>query len=277
MHLSALFVYPVKSLRGCAVASVEIDSLGPVGDRRFMVVDATGRFLTQRTLPRMALIGTALAADTLTLSAEGAAPLDVPRRSQADAPLRSVSVWQSEGLKAEDCGEPAATWLQAVLGCVCRLVRIGPAFRRPVRKLPADFGPAATPLVSFADGYPFLVLGEASLADLNDRLAGHGEDPLPVDRFRPNLVIAGGTPYAEDAWPRFRLGEVVFRNAGPCARCAITTTDQSTAQRGREPLRTLATYRRDAADPTNVNFGRNLIAEAPGGVLRVGDPVEFLD
>lgn len=272
MRLSSLFIYPVKSLRGCAVEAASVDDLGLIGDRRFLVVDEDGRFLTQRTLPRMALVETALTTDALTLSAPANGAIRVPRAPDPHASLRSVTVWKSEGLLAEDCGSAAAAWLSDFLGANCRLVRIGEKFLRPILKQTAGPGDR----VSFADAYPFLVISEASLADLNDRLAERGEDALPMNRFRPNLVVSGCDAYAEDAWPRFRIGAVVFRAAGPCARCIVTTTDQLTAERGKEPLRTLATYRRDPADPTDVNFGQNLIHETKSGTLRIGDPLELL-
>ena len=272
MTLSGLFLYPVKSLRGCSVATAEVDDLGIVGDRRFLVVDENGRFLTQRVLPRMALIETALSAETLTLRAMGAGDCTVARRADGEAPLRSVSIWKSEGLLAEDCGDDAARWLSDFLATKCRLVRIGEKFRRPVLK------PAAGPgdLVMFSDSCPFLVISEASLADLNDRLVAQREDALPMNRFRPNLVVAGAAAFAEDAWTRFRIGGIVFHAAGPCTRCVMTTTDQATAERGKEPLRTLARYRRNAEDPSDVNFGQNLIHETKRGTLRVGDAVEIM-
>ena len=267
MHLSGLFIHPVKSLRGCAVPAADVDALGLVGDRRFMVVDAAGRFLTQRTLPRMALIETDLGPEALILSVPGQGGVSVPLHAPRDSrPTVAVTVWGSTGLATEDCGEAAAAWLGYFLGTPCLLVRIGGAFHRPLLKpgkaLPGD-------LTSFADSYPFLVIGEASLADLNDRL----DEPLPMNRFRPNLVVAGGAAFAEDTWTRVRIGNVDFRAGGPCARCVVTTTDQATAGRGPEPLRTLARYRRDATDPTNVNFGQNLIHETKSGTLRLGDPV----
>ncbi|MBI4626559.1 MAG: MOSC domain-containing protein [Verrucomicrobia bacterium] len=272
MHLSGLFIHPVKSLRACAVASAGVDALGLVGDRRFMVVDDSGRFLTQRTLPRMSLVATALDVDTLTLSAARAGSIVVPRLPDSRAPLHTVSVWKSENLQAEDCGDAAAAWLSDFLATRCRLVRIGVAFHRDVLK------PTARPddTVNFADGYPFLVISEASLADLNDRLAAQGEETLPMDRFRPNLVVTGCAAFAEDNWVRFRIGGVVFRAGGPCARCVVTTTDQLTAERAPEPLRTLATYRRDPADPSDVNFGQNLLHETKSGALRIGEAVTLL-
>jgi hypothetical protein len=271
--LSGLFLYPVKSLRGCRVGMAEVDGLGLVGDRRFMVVDADGSFLTQRTLPRMALVTPSLTPDRLALSAPGAGNIEIPRASDPAAPLRTVRVWKSTELAAEDCGDLAAAWLGDFLGVKCRLVRAGPAFHRPVLK-PGKARPGD--LLAFADGYPLLAISEASLDDLNDRLAAQAIDPVPMDRFRPNLVLAKCPAFAEDSWARFRIGPIVFRAGGPCGRCVVTTTDQLTGERSREPLRTLANYRRDAADPTDVNFGQNLLIETGTGALQVGDPVEIL-
>jgi uncharacterized protein YcbX len=273
MHLSGLFLYPVKSLRGLSVTTATVDALGLVGDRRFLIVDDTGRFLTQRTLPRMAQVSTALDATHLTLTAEGAGNVRVALAPDPAAPLRTVSIWKSEGLQAEDCGEAAAAFLRDFLSTPCRLVRIGPAFHRPVLK------PAARPgdIYHFGDGAPVLVIGEASLADLNDRIVAHGEEPVPMSRFRPNLVVAGCPAFAEETWTRFRVGSAIFRDAGPSARCLVTTTDQLTGERGREPLRTLATFRRDPRDPADVIFGQNLINESKAGALRLGDRVELLE
>ncbi len=269
MHLSALFLYPVKSLRGCSVTAADVDALGLVGDRRFLVVDENNRFLTQRALPRMALIATELNSTALTLTAENAGGISVNRATDPAAPLRRVNVWKSDDLLAEDCGDAPAAWLSDFLQTKCRLVRGGAKFRRPVLKSAA--GP--DDLVTFADSVPFLVVSEASLADLNDRLAAQGEEALPMNRFRTNLVISGCEAFAEDNWPRFRIGPISFRAAGPCARCPVTTTDQFTGARGKEPLRTLAGYRRDPVDSTDVNFGQNLVHETKSGTLRVGDAV----
>jgi uncharacterized protein YcbX len=268
MHLASLFLYPVKSLRGFAVPRAEIDALGFVGDRRFLLVDAHNQFLTQRTLPRMALIETALTAHDLVLRAPHGGSCAVPLRAAAPAELLSVRVWKSEGLLAEDCGVEVAVWLSDFLRQPCRLVRIGEKFHRPVLK------PGARPgdVFNFADGCPFMILSEASLADLNARL----DEPLPFDRFRPSFVIGGCDAFAEDTWTRFRIGAVTFRAAGPCSRCVVTTTNQLTAERSKEPLRTLAMYRRDKDDPTDVNFGQNVIHETKSGTLRVGAAVELL-
>jgi uncharacterized protein YcbX len=273
MHLSGLFIYPVKSLRGFAVTGAEVDSLGLAGDRRFMVVDENHVMLTQRSHPRMALVTTGLGPANLKLAADGAGSISVSRFSDPHAPLRSVAVWKTDGLLAEDCGDAPAAWLSDVLRVKCRLVRVGEKFLRPVLA-PNIAGPGD--VVGFADAFPFLVISETSLADLNDRLAAQGEEAVPMNRFRPNLVIAGCEAFAEDNWPRLRIGEIAFHAGGSCTRCIMTTTDQLTGERGKEPLRTLATYRRDARDPTEINFGQNLIHETKTGTLRVGDAVTLL-
>lgn len=270
MQLAGIYIYPVKSLRGSPVPAATLDAFGLEGDRRFLVVDTAGRFLTQRTLPRMTLIGTQLTADRLTLSAPGRPDLHVRRAPDPAAPLQRVTVWSHEGLAAEDCGDGPAAWLTDFLGVNCRLVRQGRDYERFVLKSAARPGDA----VSFADSCPFLLLGEASLADLNDRLVARDEETVPLDRFRANLVVRGSLPYAEDDWRTLRIGTVTFRSAGPCARCVVTTTDQATARRHHEPLRTLAAYRRDPRDGTSVNFGLNLIHEGKSGTIKLGDPVD---
>jgi hypothetical protein len=271
-HVSGLFIYPVKSLRGCAVPVAELDVLGFVGDRRFLIVDPAGKFLTQRTVPRMALITARLSPGTLTLSADGAGRIAIPTASDPSAPLRSVTVWKHEGLPAEDCSVQASAWLGNFLGLACHLVRIGENFSR------SNLKPAAQPgdQLAFNDACPFLVISEASLADLNDRIQENQDEPVPMNRFRPSLVVAGCEAFAEDTWTRFRIGDVVFRSAGKSDRCIVTTTDQLTGERGKEPLKTLATFRRGETDPTAVFFGVNLIHETKQGTLRLGANLEQL-
>lgn len=272
MEITGLFIYPIKGCRAIAVTSASVDRLGFVGDRRFLIVDPTGKFITQRSHAVLAQIDAHLTNDDLIVTTPGQNALRVPLAPDPLAPLRKVQVWSSHDLLAEDCGPAVAQWFTAVLGEPVALVRIGPAFVRPVKPTKARPGD----VVSFADGYPFLITGEAALADLNARLTERGEAPVPMNRFRPNLVFRGGAPFAEDTWPRFRVGDVVFRAAGACARCPVTTTDQQTGERGKEPLRTLATYRRDADTPTSVNFGQNLIHETPTGTVRLGDLITLL-
>lgn len=269
-RVSGLFIYPVKSCRGLALASATVDTWGFRDDRRYVVVSAAdGKFLTQRTHPRMALIETGLSATALTLASPNHRAIVIAHAEVAAArrPL-PVTVW-SDTVQAEDCGDEPAEWLSRFLGLPLRLARMGADFHRPVKPKRARPGDQ----VSFADGAPFLLTTEASLHDLNDRIITRGGEPVPMDRFRPNIVLTDCAPWAEDSLGRFRLGDVEFRNGWPCARCIVTTTDQQTAERGKEPLATLATFRRDAADPTDVNFGINLVHETKSGTVRVGDPL----
>lgn len=267
LRLSALYRFPVKSLGGESLPRAEVDTLGLAGDRRWMVVDAaSGRFLTQRQLGRMAQIGARWRdGQTLELSVAGRAPLTVTV-PPADEALRGVTVW-SDSLQAPDAGDAAAAWLSAVLERDCRLVHVPASRARQVDTAYAQVGDQ----VGFADGFPLLLIGQASLDDLSARVGR----PLEMLRFRPNLVIEGADPYAEDGWGRLRIGAVEFERVKPCSRCAIPTLDPHSGERSAdgEPLRTLATYRRDA---DGVYFGQNLIQRGQG-VLEVGMPVTLLD
>lgn len=269
IRVAALFLYPVKSLRGTPVPTAVVDELGLAGDRRFLVVDPDGRFITQRTVPRMALVSTSLSGGRLHLSTDGAGSISVGIPSDPSAQALPVSVWSHSGLQAEDCGEEVASWLSDVITTPCRLVRAGAAFHRPVTRDEARPGDR----FSFADGAPLLVTTTASLDDLNRRIVDSGGESVPMDRFRPNLVIEGTEPFAEDHWKGLDIAGVHFRATGPCDRCIVTTTDQLTGQRGKEPLKTLATFRRDPHEPSSVLFGLNLIQESKSGSLAVGDPV----
>ena len=270
MRVSGLFLYPVKGCRGLAVNEASVDALGFVGDRRFLIITEDGKFITQRTLPKLALIETALSAENLRLTMPEFGAMDVPLVNDSKFPkLRPVQIWNDSGLLAEDCGESAHAWLSAVLAQRVCLVRLGPSFVRPVKNNPADH-------VMAADAYPFLIISEASLTDLNSRLAAEGSSAVPMNRFRPNIVVEGAEPFAEDAWVQVQIGKLVFRAGGLCQRCIVTTTDQSTGVRAKEPLRTLATYRRDPNDPNGIIFGQNLIHENKTGTLRIGDPVSVL-
>lgn len=269
-RVSGLFVYPVKSCRGHAVSAASVDAWGFLNDRRYMVVSPTGDFFTQRQLPRMALIETELTVAGLGLAAAGHPAIEVSVLARQPTTL-AAKVWK-DAVLTDDCGDAAAEWLTCFLGTPARLVHMGTAYHRPVK--PGKAQPGDT--VSFADGYPFLAITEASVAHLNARIITHGNEPVPMDRFRSNLVIADCAAFAEDAWTRLQIGEVIFRNAGPCARCIVTTTDQHSGERGKEPLRTLATFRRNVDDPADVNFGVNLINETKTGTVRVGDEVMLL-
>ena len=269
MDVVSLHLYPVKSLRGLSVSEVTIDALGIVGDRRFLVINAAGVGLTQRTHPQMATIDAHLSAADLILSRTHRGAVRVPLQPQPEATVRATKIFSTEGLMAEDCGEEPAQWLSEAMGEPCRLVRIGPAFSRPLKPSKAVPGD----VIAYTDAYPFMVVSEASLMDLNDRLVGQGEAALPIERFRPSLVIRGAKPFEEDTWTSVQIGPIRFRAGGPCARCLVTTTDHRTGVRGHEPLRTLARYRRDAQEQTKINFGQNLIHETKAGTIRLGDRV----
>jgi uncharacterized protein len=258
--LSGLHIYPIKSCGGIELESAELDATGIRHDRRWMLVDGRGEFVSQRSTPRMALISVSLGDECLVVGAPGVPDLEVPFGGD-DGTRIDVEVW-GDAQRGVPAGEEYDRWFREFLGGDYRLVRQPDEDVRPVDSVYAEDGDRA----SFADRFPFLLISEASLGDLNGRL----DEPLPMNRFRPNLVVRGCGPYAEDGWGEVRVGDVVFRVAEPCRRCAITTTDQETARRGKEPLRTLATYRRDGGG--EVLFGRNLI-HSSAGTLRVGDPV----
>ena len=255
--LASIHVYPVKSLGGIAMDAAEIDEFGFQDDRRWMVVDAAGRFHTQRWRPRMAMVRTALEAGGVRLRAPGQPDLLVPRGGDEPG---AVAVWDDICI-AEGCGPEADAWISAFLGEPCRLVYITATTRRPIRRRREE----SLGRVGFADAYPFLLLSEASLGDLNARLP----TAVPMNRFRPNLVVAGVGPFAEDGWDRVRIGEVEFVVTKPCDRCVLTTVDQDTGVGGVEPLRTLAAYRKR---PGGVMFGVNM-AHTARGRLRTGDAV----
>jgi uncharacterized protein YcbX len=261
----------VKGCRGIAVteADAQVTGLarGALRDREWMVVDRDGRFVTQREYPRLALIETALAGNALRLTAPDCAALDVAL-DDARGPSQEVVVWRSQ-VRGFDQGDAAAAWLSAFLHANVRLVRFDPAAKR---RCNPDYVGASGAHTFFADGYPILVIGAASLDDLNARLLAKGSPPLPMNRFRPNVVIADLPPYDEDHLDTIACGDVTLKLVKPCARCQVTTTDQTTARVGIEPLPTLSTYRRNDALAA-VMFGMNAIVVAGAGrTLTVGAP-----
>ncbi|MCA6092624.1 MOSC domain-containing protein [Streptomyces sp. SCA3-4] len=272
--LTAVHFYPVKSMAGCAPGEAAVEPWGLAGDRRWMLATPDGRFITQRQEPRLALASAEpLPGGGVRLTAPGLAPLDVPVPPHGDeAGTTPVEIFEDK-VEAVRAGAAADAWLTAYLGNETRLLHMDdPARRRPVD--PRYAAPGDT--VSFADGYPLLLTTTASLRELNSLIAAGdhpGEGPLPMNRFRPNVVVDGTEPWAEDGWRRVRIGEVAFRVVKPCGRCVVTTTDQRTAERGKEPLRTLARHHRIGK---KLVFGQNLIPEHTG-VVRVGDAFEVLD
>jgi uncharacterized protein len=258
--LSGLYVYPIKSCAGISLQSAELSETGLRHDRRWMLVDETGEFMSQRAHPRMALISTHLFAEHLTVAAPGMPDLEIPLQEDSEN-LIDVRVFGDTN-RGVLVGGGADRWFSEFLQFPCQLVHKPDDDLRLVDSSFAQSGDQ----VGFADGFAFLLISEASLEDLNSRL----EEPLPMNRFRPNFVLEGCEPYAEDGWGRLKIGSVPFRVAEACPRCAITTVDQRTGARGKEPLRTLATFRKSEGE---VYFGRNLIHDALGTVS-VGDSVE---
>ncbi|PLX62226.1 MOSC domain-containing protein [Sedimenticola selenatireducens] len=263
LTLSGLFFYPVKSLRCISLERAPVDSRGIHYDRHWMVVDGDGKFLTQRQHPRMALVRTALTPGGLRLSAPGMPDLDVAFEPEGVSEA-AVQVWGDQCL-ARSAGEAPASWLSHYLGMDCRLFFMPEQTERPVDPTYA----APEDRVGFADGFPFLLISQASLDDLNRRL----DEALPMIRFRPNLVVSGCEPYAEDGWRRIRIGKVIFRVAKPCSRCVIPTINPETGEKGVEPLRTLNRYRREG---NKVYFGQNLLHDG-AGELKLGSVVEVLE
>ncbi len=272
VRVTALAVHPLKGARPIPVARADVApeglATGGVGDREWMVVDADGRFVTQRSHARLALVGTEAADGVLTL-VDGASSLRLP---PLDAPpSRDVQVWRSH-VRGFDAGDVAAAWISDALGSDgLRLVRFDPG--KP-RMCNPDFAGDSGAHTRFADGYPVLVIGDASLADLNARLAARGHAPVPMNRFRPNVVVAGLEPFDEDHVDTLTLGDVVLRMVKPCTRCEVTTIDQATAVRGEEPLLTLGRYRHHAA-LRGITFGMNaIVVGGAGSTLAVGDDGE---
>jgi uncharacterized protein YcbX len=265
INVTSLHVYPIKSCAGISLDRADIGPRGIRHDREWLVVKLdSGEFLTQREQPRLALIRPALVENGLTLFAPGLPSLEVPIVGNGAG--RRVRVWE-DWCDAIDQGDHAARWLSEHLSTECRLVRMDDGF---VRKVDPDYAVDDWDQVGFADSYPLLLISEESLSDLNARLT----NPLPMNRFRPNVVIGGARePFSEDRLRVLRIGDVVFYAVKPCSRCVTTTTDQLTAERGHEPLTTLATFRKVGS---KVLFGQNLIHANPGEI-RVGDEVTVVE
>ncbi len=273
--LSSLTYYPIKACRGFDVQASNVEHMGFEHDRRMMVVTPEGEFLTQREYPKLALITPTLRLrhaplsakemenDSITLSAPNFDSIQFGiQKSGATFP---VNIWKSKGVKSVDQGDESAQWLSDWLGTSVRLVHIADGFKR---KLNPEYAVHADDHTGFADGYPILIISESSLQDLNSKL----DSPVPMNRFRPNIVVKDCEPFAEDTWKRIKIGGVEMALVKPCARCEVTTTDQITLERKKEPLKTLGGYRKHKLGAI---FGMNVIPLNEGR-LEVGMEVEVI-
>lgn len=262
-YVSQLVIYPVKGMAGIQQESMPIGKTGPENDRRWVVVDEEGKFLSQRTHPGLALIKTSLVDDHLMLTIPGNSPIPVHPTTQGST--IEISVWKDTCLAVEQ-SSLASKMLSEYLKASCRLVGFAEGAMRPVSE---KYAVTTSDQVGFADGFPFLIISKASLDDLNKKLA----HPVPMDRFRPNIVVENVQAFAEDHWRRIRIGSVILEGVKPCSRCIVTTVDQETAERSKEPLKTLARYRNTEK---GIIFGMNMIHHGPG-TIQLGDKLEFLE
>jgi uncharacterized protein YcbX len=258
--VSGLFIYPVKSLGGFEVSAAQVLPKGLANDRRWMLVDENHRFLTQREVHRLSLLITSM--DSLTGQVRvraGDESLLLPQVVIGETLF--TSVW-NDRVEVVALDAVFDEWFSKHIGISCKLVAFPEENPRPVDP---DFAINSTDHTSLSDGYPVLVIGQSSLDDLNARL----EDPVPMNRFRPNIVFTGGLPYEEDNWKRFSIGGVAMAGVKPCARCVMTTIDQQTGVAGKEPLATLSQYRKVG---NKVLFGQNVIP-LEMGMITVGDEI----
>ncbi|MFF1720938.1 MOSC domain-containing protein [Streptomyces sviceus] len=271
-QLLSIHIHPVKAFRSLTLQEAEVEPWGLAGDRRWALVDDGGKVVTQRQHPRLAQAAAELLpGGGVVLSAPGVEPLAVPVPEPGETVTLDIFGDKVEGVPA--AAAAAHAWCSAYLGAQTRLVHMDdPAERRPVE--PEYALPGET--VTFADGYPLLLTSAASLDALNSLISEGrhaAEGPLPVNRFRPNVVVGGTDAWAEDGWSLVAIGDVTFRVAKMCGRCVVTTTDQDRAVRGKEPLHSLGRHRRFGG---KLVFGQNLVPRSRG-TIRVGDPVTILE
>lgn len=275
--LTELHLYPIKS---CAGISLREATLTPAGlmsehiyDREWMLVDANGLALTQREYPNMALITPRIKADTLELRAPGMLRLEVPLGlpDPEDEKIIRVQVWDDQ-LDAYDCDDTTALWFSNALGVTCRLVRFHPDAKR----LASTTWTAGVEVPTlFSDGFPMLVIGAGSLADLNEKLIAQGRVALPMNRFRPNLVFGDLAAYEEDFAESYKLGDATLKPVKPCPRCPIPSIDQATGEIGPDPLDILRTYRVNPKVDDGITFGMNaILLSGAGQLVRVGQQVD---
>lgn len=261
MQVSHLYIYPIKSLRGIEMQEAEVLEKGFRYDRRWMIVDEDSGHVTQRTHPQLSQIKVELHGESITVSHREMPQLEIPVGINQGEEIE-VTVWEHT-VVARVANAEINDWISKVAGEPCRLVYMSEQTSRPANPKRAKNGEH----VSFADAYPYLVVSQASLDDLNGRL----QSPIPMHRFRPNIVVTGTDAYAEDHWRDFQIGAIPFYGTHGCKRCVFITVDQETGKKGAEPLKTLATYRKEGNE---IYFGLNAFSKKEG-ILKVGDAVRF--
>jgi len=269
--LSQIFIYPVKSLAGIALDSASVTHLGLENDRRWMIVDNQGRFITQRLYPQLALINTAIESDHITLTSPDTGNITLPLKLEEGAEL-SVKVWRDQ-VNSLMMSKPQNQWISQYLQTECQFVYMP---ENTIRSIDPQFAVSSEDRVSFADGFPYLIISQASLDDLNQRLSAKKLPAVSIHRFRPNLFIEGCDAYAEDQWHSFKLGKNLFHVVKPCSRCIMTTVDSSTGKKGKEPLQTLMEYRKQG---NQAYFGQNALIDRAyphSFSLCIGDQLEII-
>jgi uncharacterized protein len=259
IKLTQIWIYPIKSLGGISLLSAQVMGKGLRYDRRRMLIDETGTAITQRDYPKMALLKTSISNEQLKVKI-GEKELKIPLEEHDLSRPLDVIIW-NDRVKAFEVGTSHSEWFSEILGVRCKLVFFPEENDRPVD--PRYH--VNNENVSLADAYPFMVIGQSSLNDLNSKL----NEPIPINRFRPNFVFEGGEPYEEDNWRNLSIGDVRFVGVKTCERCMITTVNQITAEKGAEPLKTLASYRKQN---NKIYFGRNLVA-LNHDMVNVGDRI----
>lgn len=262
LQVSGLSIYPVKSCSGINIATSKVEAFGLTGDRRWMVIDEQGVMLTQRKFSSMCLIKVETSNNGLVLKHSRKQTLNIEVPSADKQVL--VKVWKDQCL-SYDAGDEAANWLSEVLDTHCRLVYFPDD---GFRQVDLDFAEQGDK-TAFSDGFPLLLISQASLDELNSRLV----KPVSMNRFRPNIVVEGCEPFAEDSWKKIQVGNIIYRIVKPCSRCVIPSINLETAEREKEPTQTLLAYRKKN---NKIFFGQNVIAEGQGEVS-VGMAVEVIE
>lgn len=274
--LTELNLYPIKSCAGISLREATLTTAGlmseQIYDREWMIVDENGDALTQREYPKMALIVPRIKADTLELRAPGMLRLEVPLGlpDPEDEKRIRVQVWDDQ-LEAYDCDDTTALWFSNALGVKCRLVRFHPDAQRHANKKWSEDAEAP---VLFSDGFPMLVIGTGSLQDLNEKLVAQGRSPLPMNRFRPNLVFSDIAPFEEDLAATYDFAQASLKPVKPCPRCPLPSVDQASGEFGPDPLDILGSYRANPKVDGSITFGMNaVLLKGAGSVIRVGQTV----